>query len=145
MFRYIWQGDPYPTNVRESVDVLDEVEQFIPDLERRIEQLEESLARSKLNIIDGGGDSPSPSSSEILLVRAVWSALHAPRDVRKDLAQINAELDQQAGNVDTVYTFTEQHLKIRKKALSQVVVGLMTRLDVLLASYGIDEISQQAN
>lgn len=136
-FRYAWQGDPYSPNVRASVDVLDDVERVLPNVECRIEQLEESLARTKLNVIDGGGD--NKSSPDYLLLRPVWSQLHAPRDLQCDLAKIDSTLDKLAGKVDTVYTYTELHLKTSKKALSQVLVRLMERLDVLLASYGIDD------
>ena len=136
-FRFLWQGDPYTPQVRESVDVLEEVESKMASHEIRIDRLEESLARSRLDTIDGGTESDYfPHRS---MIKNIWTRIYAPRDLRRDLSQLNSMLDRQAAKVDGVATYSEMPLKIRKKRLSQQLVSLMERVDILLSSYGVDD------
>lgn len=124
--RYVWEGDHYTPDVRTAMDTLASKETTLAVYESMLECMEESLARGRLNSVDG---------SEIL---QAWKSAHTPMNLEKDLARVSHGLDGAAAQVDAVFS---SHIDARKKKklLSQKVVGLMSRADKLMGQYRTED------
>jgi hypothetical protein len=121
--RYAWEGNPHPPEIRDSIKRLEKVERSIQK-ESLLGDLEESLARARLDSVDG-----------VSVVVPLWMVAHAPRNLEHDLAKVSHDLDTLAANVDSVASHGDAGIKLRKKQCSQQVVRMMERADILLACY----------
>lgn len=126
--RYIWEGDPYPPEIRDTRTRLEKVERAIQE-ECILDRLEESLARARLDSVD-----------EVTIIEPQWIIAHAPYDLEKDLAKVSHDLDTFAANVDAVPSHGDAELKMRKKKCSERVVTMMARADFMLALYKQDDV-----
>lgn len=126
--RYIWEGDPYPDQIRLYLDSLDDVERSLGHEATLLSSLEEGLERARLDSIDDS----SPSS-----ILKMWESNTPIQDLQMQLAKLSYELDQRAAKVDQVILSDEDHvdIKLRKKALSKRIVRLMERTDRLILFY----------
>jgi hypothetical protein len=121
--RYVWEGDPYPPEIRDSINRLKKVERSIQK-ESLLPSLEESLARARLDSVD-----------DVSVVVPQWMVAHAPRNLEKDLTKVSHDLDTLAATVDSVPSHGNVDIKLRKKQSSQQVVLMMERADILLSCY----------
>lgn len=121
--RYVWEGDPYPPEIRDSIKRLEKVERSIQK-ESLLASLEESLARARLDSVD-----------DVSVVVPQWMVAHAPRNLEKDLSKVSHDLDTLAATLDSVPSRGNVDIKLRKKQTSQKVVLMMERVDTLLACY----------
>lgn len=121
--RYVWEGNPYPPEIRDSIQRLEKVERSIQK-ESLLGGLEESLARARLDSVDG-----------VSILVPQWMVAHAPRNLEHDLAKVSHDLDTLAANVDSIPSHGDAGIKLRKKQCSQQVVQMMERADILLACY----------
>jgi hypothetical protein len=121
--RYIWEGSPYPTHVRQFMDTLKDVDEALEQQERKIAMLEEALERAKLDSVD---ESESPH------LLTLWKTyLDDDYDLRRQLAVVSESLDKLAATVDQVLPVQED-IKEPKKSLSTRAVELMERVDALI-------------
>ena len=125
--RYLWEGDPYPPQIRDAITRLEKVERAI-DRESLLERLEESLARARLDSVD-----------DATTIEPQWIVAHSPHDLEKDLAKVSHVLDVLAANVDEVQSHGDAEIKRRKTACSKQVVDMMARADFLLSLYKQDK------
>lgn len=122
--RYIWEGNPHPERIRGHIASLESAEKALKAQEDTISVLEEGLQRARLDTIDES----TLSSIFILWRKNLPSALF---DLRKHLANLSSELDKLAAHIDQVPI--EDEVRQRKKELSKTVVGVMERVDALIA------------
>ena len=120
-FWYIWEGDPYPPNVRGEFHALDQVEDDLQKETRVLDRLEEAYQRALLDSVDG--------AEENTLVE-LWNNNLPKRNLDKLMARVSYNLDQLAAKVDAVPSQKHVDLKARKKQLSTKIVGVMQRADV---------------
>lgn len=121
--RYIWEGNPYPPEIRTAMTRLEKVERAI-EREAILERLEESLARAKLDSVE-----------DVAIMEPQWIIAHAPRDLEKDLAKVSHDLDSLAAKVDAVPSHGVEQIKRRKKLCSERIVAMMERADYMLEIY----------
>lgn len=125
-YYYVWEGSQYPPRIRAQAEALDAVQETISEKENSITNLEQGLQRAQRAV-------PSTAdSSEILLH---WQADLAIPDIRTYLAQLSDSLDKIAARVDGVNSAGDNEIKVRKKALSKMIVQLMDQADALIAFY----------
>lgn len=125
---YIWEGDPYP-NLRERLDQLDSVARKMRKPETLLTTLETALERAHLDSID---------AADAAAVVATWQGNVLPNnntDLRTRLGILSSDWDKLAAQVDGVTSDGSVVLKDAKKQLSQRLVKLMERTDVLIAFY----------
>jgi hypothetical protein len=123
---YIWEGSPYPPQVREEFCTLDDVEDSLEAEARILDRLEEAYERAQLDSIDGASDAT---------LLELWNINLPKRNLEKLITRVNYNLDLYASKVDAVPSSKQSDLKIRKKKLSSRVVELMKRADVYVAHY----------
>jgi small-conductance mechanosensitive channel len=123
--RFIWEGDPNPEHVREHIATLCATEKALNEHEKIVSLLEEGLEKARQNTFD-----ESRSQDSIL---AIWrqNLPHSLLDLRKQLAKVSSDLDNLAAAIDQVPT--ENEVGREKKLQSNRVVGLMDRVDALIA------------
>lgn len=129
---YIWEGSPYPPNVRTYFYTLDKVKDALQKGEEQtLEILEESLERAKLNCIDGSTNTTIVNEWN----SAYQSSSSNKKSLEQTLAKLSYDLDKRAAQVDDVKSVQRQDLKQCKKQLSNHIVQLMERVDILMALY----------
>lgn len=139
-FWYLWEGSPYPPDVREEFRTLDDVEDSLEAETRILDRLEEAYQRAQLDSLDEGA---SVDANFLEL----WNGNLPKRNLEKLLTRINHNLDWYASKVDAIVTSSssisqqQQHsdLKIRKKKLSSRIVELMKRADIYVAHYQVGQ------
>lgn len=125
-FWYIWEGDPYPPAVRDQFHALDDAEEAIAAEQELLDVLEEAYARAQLDSVDGSSDAN---------VLSLWTANMQPQSLEKKMAGLSHNLDKCAAQVDAVPSARHNDIKTRKKYLSNQIVQLMERADVLVARF----------
>lgn len=121
---YIWEGDPHPPHIRERKHALKSIVTKLERKEKTLSGMEEGLERASLDSIDG-------AHSRIL--RKMWEQNVPGRDLRKSLALLSHDLDQLAAQIDQVISTEE--IRSKKKEMSNRVVQMMERADVLISFY----------
>jgi hypothetical protein len=124
LVNYIWEGDPYTPETRAEMDRLDKAIKTVTKLEKKLERLEESLARGELSTVDDGCD-------DQLLIQ--WTLAYFPGNLETDLAACSDGLDKVAFKVDSIESPKE--VRQKKKETSRRIVVLMERTDELVNSY----------
>lgn len=127
--RFIWEGDYYNEEVRDSLDSLEDLEDKILEMSTLLETIGTSLARAELNSFDD--DSRSK--------KKLWTESHRPGNLEKDLANLSYSLDKLAAGVDSVLSRNMDVVRMKKKFLSTKIVKLMEEADVLLSLYQENE------
>ena len=125
-FWYLWEGDPYSPAVRSQFHALEDAEDNIVKESEILDALEEAYARAQLDSVDG-------SSGANLL--KLWTNNMLPKSLEKTMAALNHNLDKYAAQVDAVPSKDRTDIKARKKELSNRIVKLMERADVLLKHF----------
>lgn len=125
-FWYIWEGSPYPPQVRTEFETLQEVETSIAKEDQVLDRLEEAYQRALLESVDG--------SSEATIVE-VWNATLPKQNLEKLIGRVSYNLDLFAAKVDAVPSKQTPALKARKKQLSNQIVKLMQRADIFVTFY----------
>ena len=125
-FWYIWEGSPYPPQVRKEFETLEDVEENIEKESQILDRLEEAYERAQLDSVDG--------SSEATIVE-LWNSNLPKRNLEKLIGRVSYNLDLFASNVDAVPSKQDAALKARKKQVSNQIVKLMQRADVYVAHY----------
>ena len=131
---YIWEGDPYPPNVREEFHALDQVETSLRKEERSLDRLEEAYERAKLDSVDGSSEALIVTLWDTNLLNSYKKKKNA-MTLEKLLAKVSYNLDQYAAKIDSVPSKKHRDLKPRKKEISNQIVQLMQRADVYVARY----------
>ena len=121
---YVWEGDPHPPHIRERKHTLKSIAAKLERKEKTLSGMEEGLERASLDSIDG-------AHSRIL--RKMWEENIPGRDLRKSLALLSHDLDQLAAQIDQVISTEE--IRNKKKEMSNRVVRMMERTDVLISFY----------
>lgn len=133
-FWYIWEGDPYPPQVRNDFHALDDAEKSIQKEARILDRLEEAFQRAKLDSVDGSSESTIVELWNKNLLQNNSNNKHN-KNLEKTLAGVSYNLDQYAAQVDAVPSKHHPDLKSRKKLLSNQIVQLMQRADVYMTHY----------
>jgi hypothetical protein len=123
---FIWEGSPYPPQVREEFRTLDDVEDSLEAEARILDRLEEAYERAQLDSIEGASDAT---------LLELWNINLPKRNLEKLISRLSYNLDLYASKVDAVPSSKQSDLKIRKKNLSSRIVELMKRADVYVAHY----------
>ena len=123
---YIWEGSPYPPELRNEFQSLDDVETSIEKEDRILDRLEEAFERARLNSVDG--------SSQATLVEE-WNSNLPKRNLEKLVGRVSYNLDLYAAKIDAVPSKKHPVLKTRKKQLSNQIVILMQRADIYVGCY----------
>jgi hypothetical protein len=137
-FWYLWEGSPYPPEVRQEFQTLDNVQDSLEAEQQILDRLEEAFQRAQLDTVDDDDDDDDHHDATFL---ELWNSNLPKRNLEKLLARINHNLDLYASQVDAILPSTsssKQHsngLKIRKKQLSSRLVQLMKRVDIYVAHY----------
>jgi hypothetical protein len=124
--RFVWEGNPHPEHLRDYVATLDEAEQALQSNEEAIMGLELALNKCR-------AEASSTTANDMILAGWKGNLPAAQRDLQMVLAQVSYSLDELAAKLDQ--PTTEEQLRVRRKTLSQKVVALMGRIDVLIAHY----------
>jgi len=140
--RLIWEGDHLPTEVRESMDSLDEIEGVsIPKEERVLEKIEVTVETARLNTVDGpvfttntGGK--NPTDDVVLSAGGDNEVLSQYPHLRTDISTLSYRLDKLAATADSAQSHGNVEVKRRKKQLSSIIVKMMERTDALMAACG---------
>ena len=130
--RLLWEGDHLPPEIRDALDILNDVEQrLMPKEQHRLEQIEVTIETAKLNSVDG----PSGKSSQVegKEIRDSNILEQSPR-LKKDLSTLSDRLDKLAAKVDSVRSRNDPQLKNRKKCLSSELVSFADRCDSIISS-----------
>ena len=136
--RYIWEGDPYTSTVREYLNILELAEKSRATQCSRMNAIEEALERARLDSVDD-----ARMSKDIIVL---WTAYYLPQNLEKSLAELSHVLDRLAAEVDGILLSSRdvvasshvlQTLRKKKKLLSKQLVLDMERCDALMASYDI--------
>lgn len=122
--RYIWEGDFYSSGVRDILDMLDELETQVAIQVSIAELIETSFDRAKLDSVD---------DDQSQVKKQEWNNAH-PGNLEKDITKLSYDLDKLAAKIDSVRPI-HTDIKTRKKLLSNRVVRVMERVDVLLGLY----------
>lgn len=123
---YIWEGDPYPVQVRDRFHKLEQIRKTLNKKEKALAGLEEGLERARLDSVDG---------SDTAHVRQLWEKNITFKDLRTTLSLLSYDLDKLASGVDDVVSGDQAELKSKKKALSIRAVQMMERTDKLITFY----------
>ena len=123
-FWLVWQGSPYAPDIRERLELYDDLEETLQDRTSQVENLEDSLQQAK---------SLTEHSTSRLLGK--WMSLLETNDLQKLLAGISHDLDKLASQVDEVHSEGAPEVKRRKKDISGLVVRLMERVDFLITAF----------
>lgn len=140
---YIWEGDPYPPHVRQYLDDLNEMAKTLNREENQtLHRLEEGLERAKLDTIDQADPATILATWEQHVVATMMmdnnNHNNSTQTLQKMLAKLSYNLDRCAYKIDSIILRgVEQHnneadLKQQKKDMSNRVVQMMERTDVLL-------------
>ena len=136
--RYVWEGDPYTSNIRVLLDSIADAENTRVFQGARLNAIEESLERARLDGVD------EVRTNKAIVLR--WKDNHRPRDLEKELAELSSILDKLAAQVDGVIisgtdsnirTRVAEDIKQRKKVLSKQLVLDMERCDAFMACYQV--------
>lgn len=112
--------DHLPQEIRHAMDELDEIQiQRLPKQERTCERLELSLATASMDSVDGGDQ----EYASILITPAI----------RTELGILSDAVDKLVANIDAIDSHGDDNVRGRKKELSQQLVQLMARVDLLIA------------
>lgn len=128
----IWEGSPYPPNIRDRAETLDEQQLKVTEKHSQIATLEGSLQRAR-QAGGAGGDANA--------VLQYWQSdlSYIGQDISTYLGILSDDLDKIAAKVDSVNTAGKESslagIKLRKKALSRQIVDLMKRADTLISYY----------
>mmetsp|Transcript_32273 Transcript_32273/g.47051 ORF Transcript_32273/g.47051 Transcript_32273/m.47051 type:complete len:179 (-) Transcript_32273:114-650(-) len=134
--RLLWEGDHLTPECRESMDTLDQVQnKTIPKLGKKLEQLEVTMEVAKLNCVDGPSLDEKTTTTEEEEAIKIQILTQYPK-MKTDLSGLSYNLDKAAAKIDSARSDGEQEVKARKKELSNIIVGLMDRADVLIALCG---------
>jgi hypothetical protein len=155
--RYIWEGDPYPSHVRQYLEDLQEMDTTLNHEEiKTLNKLEECLQRAKLdNITDHQAADPvtivATWEQHVMTINKDNDNINSipPQNLQKILTNLSYNLDCWATKIDSISLVeggSEQYyntaaaaaaititdLKQQKKNISNRVVQMMERTDVLL-------------
>jgi hypothetical protein len=158
--RLIWEGDHLPPEIREAVDILDDIGKKLKKNQKKLENVEIMVEVEKLNSVDvvngshcsGGsnvGDDgnnndginntgsktagTSTSSSDTRIITICPSA-----SLSKQLSMLSYTLDKLAADTDSVKSYNDTHVKSRKREYSAAIVKMMEKVDGFLKECGID-------
>jgi hypothetical protein len=123
-FRYIWEGEYYPEDIRSALELLEAAETQLAVHIALVELMETSLARAKLNSVDDHSH----------VKKGDWAIAHRPGNLEKDLATLSFDLDKLAAAVDAV-VLEDIDLRPKKKMISREIVKVMAQADELLKIY----------
>jgi hypothetical protein len=143
--RYLWEGDPYGPEVGNYIKVLETAEKSRVAQQIKLNVLEETLERARLDSVDDSSIRRTSITKEIV---RLWIANYAPSSLEKILSELSHVLDRLAAQVDgivvsqkkddgTASSSVFQDIKRRKKLLSKQLVLDMERCDALMASYQV--------
>lgn len=122
---YVWEGSPYPPEIREGMETLNGVEAKMSVAKTHLINLEESLAAAQRN----------NAAKTFIEIRQQWEDQSGCKDLRLTLAQLSDDLDKMAASVDGVPSAGSKVVKDRKKSFSKELVRLMERADALISFY----------
>jgi hypothetical protein len=125
--RLLWEGSPYPPELRGPYEALDDAANVSTTLQQTIQTLEKGLEEAQI------AEESNFSSILRQWQLNVQSSL-TNDDLRQHLALLSHELDHVAAQVDGVLS-ENGGVKQRKKDLSQRLVTLMERADALISFY----------
>jgi len=133
-FWYIWEGDPYPPNVREQFHALDAVEESLCQQDRLLDAVEEAYERAKLECVDEASDATilDAWNNNILSNK---KSKGGNLNLERTLAALSYNLDKYAAQIDAVPSKGHQDIKPRKKSLSVRIVRLMQRTDIYVSHF----------
>lgn len=136
--RYVWEGQPYSSNIQAQLNSLKDAEKTRIVQEARLNAIEEALERARLDSIDDA------RTTKAIVLR--WKENYRPRDLEKTLGELSATLDKLAAQVDAVIlsgtdsnnnSRIAQDIKRRKKVLSKQLVLDMERCDAFMTCYQV--------
>lgn len=136
--RYVWEGEPYSASIQKLLDSLSDAEKEIVVQEGRLNAIEETLERARLDSIDDA------RTTKAIVLR--WKENYRPRDLEKTLGELSSTLDKLAALVDAVILSGKesdtssrvvQDIKQKKKVLSKQLVLHMERCDAFMACYQV--------
>jgi chaperonin cofactor prefoldin len=126
-FRLLWEGSPYPPDIREQHEKLDAATTRAESLLQSITAVELGLAEAQVAADD---------DSNFASILRQWQANIRPVDnLQQRLAFISNELDVLAAQIDAVVCEKEADVKQRRKDLARDTVDLMDRVDALISFY----------
>ena len=132
-FWYIWEGDPYPPNVRDYFHALDDIQEMLQQEQVMLDRLEETYQRAKLDCVDEAADDTINDAWNANILAA--KNTNGNFNLERTLAMLSYNLDQCAAQVDAVPSKQHHDLKPRKKALSNQIEQMMQRADVFMGHY----------
>lgn len=122
---YLWEGSPHHPRIRDRMEVLEAAKVAVEIKVRDVRMAEEALDQAKVR------DCTHINAAIV----GLWEALLPGIDLRFFLAQISSDLDKIAGRVDAVSSDGEEGIKDIKKRLSNELVLVMERIDVLVSFF----------
>ena len=135
--RYIWDGDPNPEHLRGFLNAFNTAQNSIETHTQTIADLEEALERARQHTSESG----RPASTGSCILEAWRNKMQEKPDLRRILASLSYDLDAVAAMIDQVQS---EELRQRKKRLSQQVVALMNRMDILIEAFKKHDSSAQS-
>ncbi|KAL3794604.1 hypothetical protein ACHAWO_008333 [Cyclotella atomus] len=138
LIRYIWIGDHLPPSIRKSVNDLDEICHDMMKCEHQLEQIEIMIQRALLECVDGpttmSTDMNDPNKTNTESKDEIQKQIFQQNpELRKDIGFFSTRLDRLAARIDSVLSYLDDEVKMRRKQLSNKVVELMEELDNMIA------------
>lgn len=140
--RLIWEGDHLPPQIREAVDILDDISKKLKKNKKKLENAEIMVEVEKLNSVDvvngsqnndDGNTCSSTGGGDKKIITICPST-----SLSKQLSMLSYTLDKLAADIDSINSYNDTHVKSRKKEYSATVVKMMERVDGFLKECGID-------
>jgi len=162
--RLIWEGDHLPPEIRNALDTLDTIaENRIPKLGRKLDVIDCTVQLAKLNSVDNDDvDTDSTpnattttvtSESDVITTETAaitnttttesppkpkkhYILSQIPK-ISKDLSTLSYNLDKVAAEVDAIKSHGDTKVKLKKKAISTLLVTMMEQVDGFMSECGV--------
>ncbi len=141
--RLIWEGDHLPPQIREAVDILDDISKKLKKNQKKLNNAEIMVEVEKLNSVDAVNDSQNCNVENNDYSKGggnkkIITILCPSAQLSKQLSTLSYALDKLAADIDSVKSYNDKNVKCRKKEYSATVVKMMEKVDGFLKECGID-------